>query len=235
MLDVLLVVEEIARVCGVTGADRRRGQPRRGRRAHRRTAPRRRSAATSRGCSRATSPRSRISSPRPGSAATDMTTRADEAPDGLRADRPEALDHRRRDVAALSRLLPLRRPRRRRTASAAIFVERDTPGFRIGRRDFMMGLRGIPEGRLHFDGCARPARERARRARATASSELMSAYNGQRLGAATVALGIAQGALRAARWPTRRSAGSSAGPSASSRASAGSWRTWRSSSTRRAC
>ena len=37
-----------------------------------------------------------------------------------------------------------------------IFVERDTPGFRLGHRELMMGLRGIPEGELHFEGCTVP-------------------------------------------------------------------------------
>ena len=78
-----------------------------------------------------------------------------------------------------------------------VFVERDTPGFRIGRREFMMGLRGIPEGELHFEGCEVP-RENLLVGPGDGFKKLMNAYNGQRLGAATVALGIAQGAYERA-------------------------------------
>jgi len=76
-------------------------------------------------------------------------------------------------------------------------VERDTPGFRIGRREFMMGLRGIPEGELHFEGCDVP-RDNLLVAPGDGFKKLMAAYNGQRLGAATVALGLAQGAYEKA-------------------------------------
>ena len=83
-----------------------------------------------------------------------------------------------------------------------------------------MGLRGIPEGRLHFDGCRVP-REHVLVGPPDGFKKLMEAYNSQRLGAATVALGLAQGAYELAL--ASRGPGSSAGPSASSRASAGSW------------
>jgi alkylation response protein AidB-like acyl-CoA dehydrogenase len=78
-----------------------------------------------------------------------------------------------------------------------VFVERDTPGFRIGRREFMMGLRGIPEGELHFEDCEIP-RANLLVGPGDGFKKLMNAYNGQRLGAATVALGIAQGAYERA-------------------------------------
>ena len=57
----------------------------------------------------------------------------------------------------------------------------------------MMGLRGIPEGELHFEGCVVP-RENLLVPPGDGFKKLMRAYNGQRLGAATVALGLAQGA-----------------------------------------
>jgi alkylation response protein AidB-like acyl-CoA dehydrogenase len=59
-----------------------------------------------------------------------------------------------------------------------------------------MGMRGIPEGEVVFDGCRVPAEDLL--VPAGGFKRLMSAYNGQRLGAATVAMGIAQGALEAA-------------------------------------
>ena len=73
----------------------------------------------------------------------------------------------------------------------------DTPsGLRIGRREKTMGLRGIPETELFFEELEVPADmalippEGLRRGFAG----LMNAYNAQRIGAGTVALGIAQGA-----------------------------------------
>ncbi len=75
-----------------------------------------------------------------------------------------------------------------------IFVEAGTPGFKVGKREPMMGLRGIPETQLFFEDCVVPE-ENLLVAHGDGFKKLMTAYNGQRLGAATVALGIAQGAL----------------------------------------
>ena len=75
-----------------------------------------------------------------------------------------------------------------------------------------MGLRGIPEGRLHFDGCRVP-REHVLVGPPDGFKKLMEAYNSQRLGAATVALGLAQGAyeLALAYAGTRRQFGRAIG------------------------
>lgn len=84
---------------------------------------------------------------------------------------------------------------------AGFIVVRDadagTPaGLRIGRREKTMGLRGIPETELFFENLEVPddmvlvPPEGLRRGFAG----LMNAYNAQRLGAGTVALGIAAGA-----------------------------------------
>jgi alkylation response protein AidB-like acyl-CoA dehydrogenase len=73
-----------------------------------------------------------------------------------------------------------------------LLVEKGMPGFRIGKREPMMGLRGLPEGELLFDRCRVPRENLL--IGAGGFKPLMSAYNGQRVGAATVALGLAQGA-----------------------------------------
>ncbi|MGI9521761.1 MAG: 3-sulfinopropanoyl-CoA desulfinase [Hyphomicrobiaceae bacterium] len=73
-------------------------------------------------------------------------------------------------------------------------------GLVVGRREHAMGLRGIPETEVHFRNLRlRPDRlivppEGIERGFAG----LMNAYNSQRVGAATVALGIAQGAFETA-------------------------------------
>jgi alkylation response protein AidB-like acyl-CoA dehydrogenase len=73
-------------------------------------------------------------------------------------------------------------------------------GLVIGKRDPTMGLRGIPEAEVMFEDLEVPASmmivppEGLRRGFAG----LMNAYNSQRVGAAAVALGLAQGAYEKA-------------------------------------
>jgi alkylation response protein AidB-like acyl-CoA dehydrogenase len=70
-------------------------------------------------------------------------------------------------------------------------------GLRVVRREKTMGLRGMPEGELVFENLEVPAGmallppSGLRRGFA----DLMNAYNSQRVGAGTVAMGIAAGAL----------------------------------------
>src|SRR6218665_2182761 len=80
-----------------------------------------------------------------------------------------------------------------------IVVGPDVPGMSI-RRLFAMGIRGVPEGHIGFDRVEVPA---AMRVCPPGGVErgfagLMNAYNAQRVGAATVGLGIAQGAFELA-------------------------------------
>jgi alkylation response protein AidB-like acyl-CoA dehydrogenase len=195
LLDVVLVIEEIARACGITGrivvegnlgtvgalnaygteAQKRRWFP---------------------WVLEGEKPAIAISEPAAGSAATDMETRVEETPSGYRID-----GHKCWITGAGTSRLYLVYGRFGSRAGAesigGVFVERDTPGFRIGRREFMMGLRGIPEGELHFEGCEVP-RDNLLVGPGDGFKKLMAAYNGQRLGAATVALGLAQGAYEKA-------------------------------------
>jgi alkylation response protein AidB-like acyl-CoA dehydrogenase len=76
-------------------------------------------------------------------------------------------------------------------------VRDETKGLRVTRREKTMGLRGMPEGELVFENLEVPAAMAVlppsgfRRGFA----DLMTAYNSQRVGAGTVAMGIAAGAL----------------------------------------
>src|SRR5947209_17385298 len=76
-------------------------------------------------------------------------------------------------------------------------VRDDAKGLRLGRREKTMGLRGMPEGELVFEDLEIPAGMAVlppsgfRRGFA----DLMTAYNSQRVGAGTVGMGIAAGAL----------------------------------------
>jgi alkylation response protein AidB-like acyl-CoA dehydrogenase len=76
--------------------------------------------------------------------------------------------------------------------------EGDPPGLVIHRRHRAMGLRGIPEAEVRFQALevAEGMVLRAPGGWARGFASLMDAYNGQRVGAATVALGIAAGAYQ---------------------------------------
>lgn len=77
----------------------------------------------------------------------------------------------------------------------ALIVEKGTHGFKITRRIPTMGIRGIPEGEMVFEDCSVPEENRIH---VTGFKDLMYGYNAQRVGAAAVALGIAQGAYELA-------------------------------------
>jgi alkylation response protein AidB-like acyl-CoA dehydrogenase len=86
-------------------------------------------------------------------------------------------------------------------------VREEAKGLRVSRREQTMGLRGMPEGELVFEDLAVPAAMAVvppsgfRRGFA----DLMNAYNSQRVGAGTVAMGIAAGALdHAVEWVKSR-------------------------------
>lgn len=79
-------------------------------------------------------------------------------------------------------------------------VRDETEGLRIGDREPTMGLRGIPEAQVFFEDMELPPSMLVLPPRGLKKgfADLMTAYNGQRVGAATVALGLAQGAYEIA-------------------------------------
>ena len=93
-----------------------------------------------------------ITEPEAGSAATEMTTRADRRGRLLGAERPQALDHRRRRVEAASDLrAACSTSGARAAASAGSSRCAATAKDCVGRREPTMGLRGIPETEIIFD------------------------------------------------------------------------------------
>ena len=81
-----------------------------------------------------------------------------------------------------------------------IAVRGDADGLRIGAREPAMGLRGIPETEVIFEDLEVPAAMAVipHGGPKRGFAALMEAYNGQRVGAAAVALGLAQGAFELA-------------------------------------
>lgn len=140
-----------------------------------------------------------ITEPGAGSAATDMTTRADCRGGQF------VINGRKHWITGggVSRL---------HLIFARVF-ENDMPqgigafiafhgqeGLRVVDREPTLGIRGCPEAGLVFEDLVIPEEMALRPpgGYATGFASLMKAYNGQRLGAATVALGIAEGAFRLA-------------------------------------
>jgi 3-sulfinopropanoyl-CoA desulfinase len=142
-----------------------------------------------------------ITEPDAGSDAAAMTTRADKRGDAY------VINGRKHWITGggVSRLhLIFARVFDERGAELGIggflAVRGEAKGLRVVRREKTMGLRGMPEGELAFDNLEVPAAMAVlppsgfRRGFA----DLMNAYNSQRVGAGTVAMGIAAGALELA-------------------------------------
>ena len=199
-LDAILVVEEMAKVCGVTG----------------RIAVEANMGAISTVLNYGTDQQRKmaaefvlagdkpaicITEPEAGSAASMMTTRADKRGDryiingkkhwitGGTVSRLHLIFARVFDVHGDELGI-----------GGFLAVRDETPGLSFGRREPTMGLRGIPETEVLFDDMEvgpemvliPPSGFRR------GFAELMNAYNSQRVGAATVALGLATGAYELA-------------------------------------
>ena len=199
-LDAILVIEEIAKVCGITarivveanmgaiGAVMTYGTEAQKRRAAELVLA-------------GDKPAICITEPEAGSAATQMTTRADRRKDGF------VINGKKHWITGggVSRL---------HLVFARVFDESgneegiggflayrdETKGLSIGKREPAMGLRGLPETEIIFEDMYVPkdALLATPRGLAHGFSDLMLAYNAQRLGAATVALGIAESAYELA-------------------------------------
>jgi alkylation response protein AidB-like acyl-CoA dehydrogenase len=149
-----------------------------------------------------------ITEPEAGSDALAMTTRADKRGDSY------VINGRKHWItgAGVSRLhLIFARVFDERGQELGIggflAVRDEAKGLRLARREQTMGLRGMPEGELVFEDLEVPASMAVvppsglRRGFA----DLMNAYNSQRVGAGTVAMGIAGGALdHALAWAKTR-------------------------------
>jgi alkylation response protein AidB-like acyl-CoA dehydrogenase len=85
----------------------------------------------------------------------------------------------------------------RRTGVSAFVVERDAPGFSIGKLESKMGMRGSPTGELLFDDVVVPATNRIGE-EGEGLGYAFGALNSSRPIVGAQAVGIAQGALDAA-------------------------------------
>lgn len=79
----------------------------------------------------------------------------------------------------------------------AFIVEKDTPGFRIGKKEKKLGIRSSPTTEILFEDCRIPASQRLGEEGEGFKIAMMT-LDGGRNGIAAQAVGIAQGALDAA-------------------------------------
>lgn len=75
----------------------------------------------------------------------------------------------------------------------AVYVEKDAPGVSFGPREHLMGFRGVPSSDIYFDGAEVPLENVI--IPAGGFRQLMEAFDLERCGNATMALGQASGAL----------------------------------------
>ncbi|UZW55999.1 acyl-CoA dehydrogenase family protein [Sphingobium sp. JS3065] len=75
----------------------------------------------------------------------------------------------------------------------AVFVDKGTPGMTYGPNESLMGFRGVPSSDIHFDNAAVPLDNIV--VPAGGFKQLMEAFDLERCGNATMALGQASGAL----------------------------------------
>ncbi|MEK9722202.1 MAG: 3-sulfinopropanoyl-CoA desulfinase [Rhodospirillaceae bacterium] len=198
-LDTVLLVEEMAKVCGVTGRICVEGNMgaigaimRYGSEAQKKMAAELVLAGDK--------PAICITEPDAGSAATQMTTRADRKGNGY------VLNGIKHWItgAGVSRLhlifARVFEDGEEKGIGGFLAIRDETKGLKIGKREPAMGLRGIPESQVLMEDMFVPddrviiPPEGIRRGFAG----LMNAYNSQRVGAAAVALGIAEGAYELA-------------------------------------
>ena len=195
-LDAALIIEEMAKVCGVTGriaVEANMGAISAvmlyGTEAQKRLAAEQ--------VLGGDKPAICITEPDAGSAANEMTTRADRRGDHF------IINGRKHWITGggVSRLhLIFARAFDQDGTELGIggfLALRGTPGLVIGTREPAMGLRGIPETEILFQDLEVPQQMVLQTPGGwkRGFAALMEAYNSQRVGAATVALGLAQGAF----------------------------------------
>jgi len=194
-MDVVLVVEEMAKVCGVTGRITVEGNMGAIGAIMKYGSEEQKQLAAGLVLD-GDKPAICITEPNAGSAATEMSTRADKKRDTY------IINGTKHWITGggVSRLhlifARVFEDGEEKGIGGFIAVRDQTPGLTIGRREPAMGLRGIPESEIIFQEM------QVHESMMVVPPEgikhgfagLMNAYNSQRVGAATVALGIAGGA-----------------------------------------
>jgi alkylation response protein AidB-like acyl-CoA dehydrogenase len=103
-------------------------------------------------------------------------------------------------VASIFTIYALTEPDRGMRGISPFILERDTPGFTIGKRDDTMGIRTVPVVELDFENCRVPASQLLGDREGSGFKNAMVTLDRARPGVAAQALGLAQGAFE---WALR--------------------------------
>ncbi len=103
-------------------------------------------------------------------------------------------------VASVFTVYALTDPERGMRGISALVVERDTPGFVVGKREDTMGIRTVPVNELEFTDCRVPVGNLLGGSEGAGFRNAMMTLDRARPGVAAQALGLAQGALE---WALR--------------------------------
>jgi butyryl-CoA dehydrogenase len=104
------------------------------------------------------------------------------------------------NAASLYTVYASTRPDRGSRGISAIVVDKGTPGFEIGKREDLMGIRCVPVHELHFRGCRVPKSHLVGEVEGKGFGNAMATLDRARPGVAAQAVGLAQGALE---WAMR--------------------------------
>ena len=103
-------------------------------------------------------------------------------------------------VASVFTIYALTDPDKGMRGISAFLLERDTPGFEVGKREETMGIRTVPVNELSFQDCRVPGAQLLGGKEGGGFRNAMMTLDRARPGVAAQALGLAQGALE---WAMR--------------------------------
>jgi alkylation response protein AidB-like acyl-CoA dehydrogenase len=98
-------------------------------------------------------------------------------------------------VASLNTIFAVTNPGRGARGISAFLVEKDAPGYRVGKHEDKMGIRCVPVVEIHLENCQVPAANLLGGEEGRGFKHAMTTLDRARPGVAAQAVGLAQGAL----------------------------------------
>ncbi len=98
-------------------------------------------------------------------------------------------------VASLNTIFAVTEPDRGARGISGIVVEKDAPGYRVGKHEDKMGIRCVPVVEIHLEDCRVPADNLLGGSEGRGFKHAMMTLDRARPGVAAQAVGLAQGAL----------------------------------------
>ncbi|MDH3495934.1 MAG: acyl-CoA dehydrogenase family protein [Gemmatimonadota bacterium] len=98
-------------------------------------------------------------------------------------------------VASFNTIFAVTQPGRGARGISAFVVEKDTPGYRVGKHEDKMGIRCVPVVEIHLEDCRVPVRNLLGGEEGHGFKHAMVTLDRARPGVAAQAIGLAQGAL----------------------------------------